>query len=321
MKSFYFFILLISVPIFLMAQKPVTTKVPSNAYGPGGTLETTISTDEFGRTITTEKYYDARNRLREEFIKTRKLDNSGTEETTILYRENGTIRTFTKWDKYDDGTRKEEHKRYDENGNVTEGYIGVDIKGGSKVYYWDTVTKKFKGYDQVAMQFLDKRSDLICFIPKYEVFGGYSLLFGSSYPLGAHLNIKRSLTDRIGIGLDASTHRRKDGDLTISRSLVMIEGQYVFGDRKECDRDVIANIHVLVGIGRDHSKYKAGSYSSSSGETGPAFGGGGGVIMILSKKINAKVQGDILWAKWVDQWFDNLRFSGGLLFPLGKSKS
>jgi hypothetical protein len=312
----------LSGALIVKSQTPQTTVTPSNAYGPGSRVETTVSTDEFGRTVTTEKYYDAQNRLREEFIKTRKYDNSGTEETTIQYRENGTMRTWTKIDKNDDGTKKTEHKTYDENGNRTGGYIGVEIKGKYYYYDWDPDVKKYKGYDEVAMIIPGKQSEkneTICFAPGIGVYAAYSYLKGSSYPLGVNLDIGYDITGHIRVAVDASVHRRKDDPFTQTRSFIMIDGQYVFGNREDCDKKLFAGVHVLAGVGSDRSKYSFNGTSRISKDSGPVYGAGiGGVIKIITNT-KARVQADVIRAKWGDEWFNNYRISAGVMIPVFKT--
>ena len=149
---------------------------------------------------------------------------------------------------------------------------------------------------------------------RLEFFAGYSFLSGDygndkeSFPAGVRLAAVYYLNNHIAVGIDGSLNSRKIGNENLSRSFVMIEGKYVLGDMDDCDRRLFGNIRLLGGIGIE-------KFGSSSG-SGPAFGGGAGVIYLVTKNIGVRAQVDYLAVKYkdIDELNKNIRASVGVIF-------
>lgn len=152
--------------------------------------------------------------------------------------------------------------------------------------------------------------------PKVEFFAGYSYLKGDygikkeGFPAGVRISGVYNLNNHVGIGIDLGFNSRKIGSENLSRNFIMIEGEYVVGDMDDCNRKLFGNVRLLAGISVE-------KYGPSKG-SGPAFGGGAGVIHLVRKKMAVQAQVDYIAAKYKgnDKLNKNIRLSGGLKFRL-----
>jgi hypothetical protein len=286
---------MVSIQSNLQAQ---VTVIPHNYCGPGGILETTISKDQYGRTITTEKYFDGSNPriMCEQVVTETKFDNSGTIETHTAYRKNGTVQSITIIEKNNDGSGKNEHKLIDENGNVSDGTLAIDVDGKTTYYKWDTLTKKFKGYDIVTSNTKKQNEKFAC-LPAFEFSVGYSYLSADvgndriGFPISGSIAGVFNFTERIGFLAHISFHNKKEESL--KRSRICLLGGTRFLLRKP-DNKVLPLINVMLGVQKE--EMKIGDFKSK----GSAFatGIGAGIQLMLKNKSFIRIKADALPTFW-----------------------
>lgn len=330
----------------LVAAQPKSKTVPDKIYGEKGTMTTTFNTDESFNEITTIERKDDAGVVRSKSTYRKGLDGkvaaehecftpSGQPEfkTVTNFNEKGemTKRVITRFDETGGIESRAEATRTPGGalqGKYTDGpYIGEEFyKEPSDVRYDEELIRKllksFKD-ENVSSYELPKNPCLAAGAScqaMVQIFGGYSYLSGENgtdnlaFPAGGHISVLYNLpaTGRIGIGLDASLHSKKIGNENFTRSFIMIDGQYVFGDVDDCDRTFIPDIHVLIGLG--HEKY---GYSKGNGL---AFGAGVGGTIRLTNNIGVKGQADFLGVKYknTDGLNSNFRFSLGINIDVGK---
>jgi len=149
-----------------------------------------------------------------------------------------------------------------------------------------------------------------------DFFLAYSYLNTSSagnnesFPLGAHASFIYNVSSHIGLGIDASIHTKTINEVKLTRSFLLGEGKYTFGNTQNCDRTFIPDLHVLAGLGCE-------KYGMSKG-SGFAFGGGVGLDLKVCKNIMVGTQADFIAVKFKgsDALNSNIRASAGLAIRL-----
>ena len=157
--------------------------------------------------------------------------------------------------------------------------------------------------------------------PQFTVFAGPGVLMGDYVQdketfWGGKLTAAYHINQRVSLGIDASLFSKKVEQANFSRSFVMIEGTYLFGDVNNCDRKIVPDVHLLAGLASE--KYKYGGYKSTG--NGFAFGGGVGVTYKMSGPVNLFVQTDLVAVKFKDSddLNKNFAFSAGVMVVLPK---
>lgn len=326
--------ILLTVIMFLSLIITAQTKTEpyeEKLYGEGSTKTTTVGTDEKLNKVVTVEIKDKGGVLKHRSTWRKDLNNKWTLESESFKPSGKSIcKTKTHFD--DDNKKITEREETDANGKTkkftrtgaelkyekTGETIGPnELKGDEEI-----LRKEIKEIEEKVLPSLEPKpiscnSPTNTCRPKVEVFAGYSYLRGDygpdkeSFPAGGRVAAVYNLTNHIAVGIDASINSRKIGTVNLSRSFLMVEGKFVFGDMDDCDRKLFGNIRLLGGIGIE-------KYGSSSG-SGPAFGAGAGVIHLITKKVAARIQVDHLSVKYegAEKLNNNLRFSGGLVLRFG----
>lgn len=264
-----FLVLLTIQPAF--AQQ--TTTQPDNTYGANGSKETTVGKDEFGRTVTTEKYYDGSEpkKLRAETVTRRKMDNSGTETNTTEYYPNGQKKKTSRYERNDDKTSKLEELEYsDYDGKILGGFIRTYSGGRHTRYEWDPVEKKFKGWGD-AKTGETKENNKTGSKAAAELFAGYNFMSRDYDParINSH-GVNGSFTwyfrggvseTPIGIKVSANTAVHKRAEETISMNTYRVGP--VIGFNTGNDR-IYPSLQVQAGMARDVFKFEGDKTGSNS---------------------------------------------------------
>jgi len=341
-KHFGFSLLTMIISVVLAAQPaPVVIKETPKK---GETKTTTIINDGLGTETKTEEYHKdgtppklklkvetTKNLLTGDSTKVITIYHEGYGEreknvtvdtyqngevvnsTTKTYHKNGALETDGSWTKQPDGLVKLQKL------NPKTGQYETTIKTKEEMEPFDS-TKYLHLGNLYGMNHPVGRD---C-NPKIEIFGGYSYLnssFGDdreSFPLGGHVSFIYNITPHLGAGIDASLHTKKDGDFTLNRSFLMVEGKYVFGDVNKCNRKLVPDVHLLAGLACEKLKYSSGSYSSTSKGSAFAFGAGAGLNLNISNKLAVRLfQADYILTRFNEDNQGNFRASTGLVLRFG----
>ena len=345
MRKYLVLLLFFFVSVCAVTQ-PATTTVPDETYGKGGTKTTTAKNDGLGTETTTEEFRDGSNppKLRQKKVVIKNLVTGDSTVTyTYYYDSYGEIKSWEMVRTYTDGKiTNSSSTDYHKNGGIKKETKSTLLPNGDlKVEKLNTKTGKYeeKIYKKEdlepfdSLKYLPSSGNLlgmnqpreeIC-KPKIEIFGGYSYLRGDigndkeSFPAGGHVAALYNIKPNLGLGLDASFHTKKDGDQTFSRSFLLAEGRYIFGDATNCNRKIIPDVHVLAGLGCEKFKYNSGTFSSTSKGSGFAYGGGVGLNLNINNKLAVRLfQADYILTRFDNESFGNFRASTGLVLRLGE---
>lgn len=328
------FLLIFSILTYsVVIAQPSSKTEPDKHFGKNGTKTTTKTTDESLNEVITIEYKDDAGIVRAKGTSKKSIDNkytieqewlspSGRTTCKVIYTldENFKIVTYKNL-----GYNKSGDHNYtidgirNKNGGISDvSESDREIKDPHEVKGYEENFKKIFYIDSIGenkdVSKVEKSpcSETGGCSPQSGFFVAYSYLNGDngnqreSFPLGGHASFIYNLGPRTGIGLDASLHTKKIGTENFTRSFIMIEGQYVLGDVNNCDRKIIPDIHVLVGLGSE-------KFGTSKG-SGLAFGGGGAITINLSNTIGIKTQADIIFIKFknTDELNSNIRISPGI---------
>lgn len=305
-----------------MAQSSQPKIEPDNFYGPGGTKETTVSKDEYGRDVTTKRRYDGSNpkKLRSVSVKKRHYDNSGTVTTDTVYYENGFMKETQEYETNDDGTWKlvvKHYSNYDE--SVIGGYVRIKSKGEFRQHDWDPKKKNFKDWnDPIAGN--DHKVKQPGNNSYAEICAGYNYLNRDMGPnrLNMHgINASlawyfggRATQTRIGLKASGNTASCKIGDRTISLNIIRMGPAISFG---ESDDKVIISVHLQAGIAKDGLRIE-GVKSAGNSFTASA---GGSLDWYFSNSLGLKFSPEVLLTKFNDQSQWNFIGAAGIVFRIG----
>jgi len=172
-----------------------------------------------------------------------------------------------------------------------------------------------------------KKVDKKCEEKKVSIYIGPSLLNvdnGSSREsfFGGQVYGLVSINSKIGIGADFSLNSKKNGDQKFTRSLILARGQYDFFTGDKCDKGVIPEAHILIGLGSESFKYTYDGNTSESSQSGFAYGVGAGVGINISPNINLGISLDYIGinSENSDSANSNIRASAGIKIGLGNGK-
>jgi len=234
------------------------------------------------------------------------------------YHRNGALDKDNSWAVQPDGSVKIQKL------NPKTGEYETTVKTKEEMQPFDSL-KYTKSGRLIGMNQPDQKN---C-NPKIEIFGGYSYLnssFGDdreSFSLGGHVSFNYNITPHLGAGFDASLHTKKDGDFTLTRGFILIDGMYTLGDINNCYRKLIPDVHLLAGLACEKQKYSSGSITSKSSGSGFAFGGGTGVDIKFTEnggsRLALRTQADFIGVKFKnsDKLNTNIRISLGASLALG----
>jgi hypothetical protein len=154
--------------------------------------------------------------------------------------------------------------------------------------------------------------------PKYEIFGGYSgfaanVNNSSFYMNGVTVSAQENLNSWFGGVLDFSTHFGTDNHLKTNAQTISYGP--VFSYRKA--KIIVPFAHAMVGVERGGTNY----LNISQPEERLAVLAGGGLDVKLLPRIALRlIQVDYVYSGFSNNRQDNLRFSAGVVFLLGKKK-
>jgi len=154
--------------------------------------------------------------------------------------------------------------------------------------------------------------------PKVELFGGYSNMYaninGSDFDMhGVSFAAQENLNSWFGGVLDFSTHFGTENGFHTNTQTVSYGP--VFSYRK--NKSIVPFAHAMVGAERGGSNY----LNISQPETRLAVLAGGGLDIKVRPNLALRlVQVDYVMSKFSNSRQDNMRFSAGIVFYLGKKK-
>lgn len=156
--------------------------------------------------------------------------------------------------------------------------------------------------------------------PKVEIFGGYSGMWANAnssatnfYLNGVNISAQENLNSWFGGVLDFSTHFGTANGFKTNTQLVSYGP--VFSYRKA--KTVVPFAHAMVGVERGGTNY----LNISQPEERLAVLAGGGLDLKVRPNIALRIaQVDYVYSGFSNTRQDNLRFSAGVVFYLGKKK-
>jgi Outer membrane protein beta-barrel domain len=154
--------------------------------------------------------------------------------------------------------------------------------------------------------------------PRFEIFGGYSNFYAnvnnSSFDMnGVTVSAQENLNSWFGGVLDFSTHFGKENGLKTNAQTISYGP--VFSYRKA--KVIVPFAHTMVGVERGGTNY----LNISQPEERLAVLAGGGLDVKVSPRIALRlIQFDYVYSGFSNTRQDNLRFSAGVVFLLGKKK-
>ena len=154
--------------------------------------------------------------------------------------------------------------------------------------------------------------------PRFEIFGGYSGFLANANATNFYLNgvgfaAQENLNSWFGGVLDFSTHFGKENGFKTNTQTISYGP--VFSYRKS--KSIVPFAHAMVGVERGGTNY----LGISQPEERLAVLAGGGLDIKVRPNIALRlVQVDYVYSGFSNTRQDNLRFSAGVVFYLGKKK-
>lgn len=161
---------------------------------------------------------------------------------------------------------------------------------------------------------------------KVEVFAGYSYLSAGtsgdniSFALGAHVDLKYKLTNKLALRADVSYHTKKDMDIRTSRMFIMGGAEYKVYEKAVKDGLAMMLVgRLMAGLAADRQKFMFGA-GSTYNVNAFAIAAGLGLLYPVNSTLFLQLMPDYILTRFNDESQSNFRLSVGAAIKFGGNR-